>query len=138
MEIGTNRLKWKEFFYKIELVSLILVGLDFEFIRCVKNFKIQDILKHLESWLLKEQEKKCKWKRSRFNEHIICIYILLKVFNIPSTWLVFSEGYTYFKNFSKEYIEKKIISHISMVLSELSNYKSIDNTHFYIDRIHKM
>lgn len=35
------------------------------------------------------------------------LYILLKVFNIPSTWLVFSEGYTYFKNFSKEYIEKK-------------------------------
>lgn len=25
-----------------------------------------------------------------------------------------------------------------MVLSKLSNYKSIDNTHFYIDRIHKM
>lgn len=39
MEIGINWLKWKEFFYKIELVFLILVGFDFEFIRCVKNFK---------------------------------------------------------------------------------------------------
>lgn len=61
------------------------------------------------------------------------IYILLKVFNIFSIWLVFFEGYIYFKNFLKEYIEKKIILYILMVLLELSNYKLIDNIYFYID-----
>lgn len=52
--------------------------------------------------------------------------------------VVFFEGYIYFKNFLKEYIEKKIILYILMVLLELSNYKLIDNIYFYIDWIYKM
>lgn len=39
----------------------------------------------------------------------------------------------FIKNFLKEYIEKKIILYILMVLLELSNYKLIDNIYFYID-----